>query len=292
MLEESLVLIQDHSQGSSAISLLSDLLKLDWRKRINAIDALQHPYFQSPPLPAKPGDLPQFEDSHELDRRKFRGQKAALPPAPAGGTVGMGSKGDWANSAGLSSKGSYANGHGSRNSSGGAGYGGGGEGFQGPAGIVDHRPPRNGYDHWVSNPHQHSRMMQQPPGTSGHRATWDRNGLPPKPPPTHQPWGNQGWASESQPDGREHRPPPARAGLVGGAGGLGDTYIPSYAAGGDSLRARDDRGRREDRADRGQSVDRRYYDHHLDYGSRRSRSPHRSRDRDRTRERDRDLYRR
>jgi serine/threonine-protein kinase BUR1 len=83
-------------QGSLAISLLSELLKLDWRKRVNAIDALKHPYFHSPPLPARPGDLPQFEDSHELDRRKFRGQKQALPPAPAGGSVGMGPDGQWA----------------------------------------------------------------------------------------------------------------------------------------------------------------------------------------------------
>ena len=83
-------------QGSLAISLLSELLKLDWRKRVNAIDALKHPYFHSPPLPARSGDLPQFEDSHELDRRKFRGQKQALPPAPAGGSVGMGPNGQWA----------------------------------------------------------------------------------------------------------------------------------------------------------------------------------------------------
>ncbi|KAI4208070.1 MAG: hypothetical protein LQ346_000234 [Caloplaca aetnensis] len=86
--------------GPAAISLLSELLKLDWRKRINAIDALEHPYFKSHPLPARPGDIPRFEDSHELDRRKFRGQKATLPPAPAGGSVGMGANGEWANGPG------------------------------------------------------------------------------------------------------------------------------------------------------------------------------------------------
>ena len=84
------------NQGPLAISLLSEFLKLDWRKRINAIDALNHPYFHSDPLPARPSDLPHAEDSHELDRRKFRGQKAALPPAPAGGSVGIGAQGDWA----------------------------------------------------------------------------------------------------------------------------------------------------------------------------------------------------
>ncbi|EER27529.1 pitalre-like kinase, putative [Coccidioides posadasii C735 delta SOWgp] len=87
-------------QGPGAISLLSELLKLDWRKRINAIDALKHPYFLNPPLPARPGDLPQFEDSHELDRRKFRGQKA-MPPAPAGGSVGMGANGEWTSGSGV-----------------------------------------------------------------------------------------------------------------------------------------------------------------------------------------------
>ncbi|KPI41692.1 Serine/threonine-protein kinase bur1 [Cyphellophora attinorum] len=78
-----------------AISLLEELLRLDWRKRINAIDALEHPYFHTDPLPAKPGDLPTFEDSHELDRRKFRDQKNKPPPAPAGGSVGVGPHGEW-----------------------------------------------------------------------------------------------------------------------------------------------------------------------------------------------------
>lgn len=78
-----------------AISLLEELLRLDWRKRINAIDALKHPYFHTEPLPAKPGELPQFEESHELDRRKFRDQKNKPPPAPAGGEVGVGPHGEW-----------------------------------------------------------------------------------------------------------------------------------------------------------------------------------------------------
>ena len=86
-------------QGSSAISLLSELLKLDWRKRINAIDALNHPYFKNYPLPARPADLPTFEDSHELDRRNARGQKPAPPPAPAGGTVGLDFKEEWSSQA-------------------------------------------------------------------------------------------------------------------------------------------------------------------------------------------------
>ncbi|KAI8186535.1 Serine/threonine-protein kinase BUR1 [Colletotrichum sp. SAR 10_65] len=55
--------------GSGAISLLKELLRLDWRSRINAADALNHPYFKMAPMPANPDDLPTFEDSHELDRQ-------------------------------------------------------------------------------------------------------------------------------------------------------------------------------------------------------------------------------
>lgn len=89
-----------HRHGADFVSLMSQLLRLDWRKRVNALDALEHPYFKKSPLPAWPGDIPRFEDSHELDRRRFRGKRAALPPAPAGGTVGMGQgPSDWASRA-------------------------------------------------------------------------------------------------------------------------------------------------------------------------------------------------
>lgn len=53
---------------------------------MNAIDALKHPYFTSPPLPARPGELPRFEDSHEFDRRQFRGQRPKAPARAAGST--------------------------------------------------------------------------------------------------------------------------------------------------------------------------------------------------------------
>lgn len=88
------------SHSPVTLSLLRELLKLDWRKRINAIDALKHPYFSSPPYPSRPGEIPHFEDSHELDRRRFRGQRAGMPPAPAGGSVGMGPSGSWASNCG------------------------------------------------------------------------------------------------------------------------------------------------------------------------------------------------
>lgn len=69
------------------ISLLNEFLRLDWRTRITAVDALKHPYFTSPPLPARPGELPQFEDSHELDRRHFR--QKAKPAAPGNNAMAV-----------------------------------------------------------------------------------------------------------------------------------------------------------------------------------------------------------
>lgn len=65
-------------------------MKLDWKTRINAVDALEHPYFKMQPVPLEPHEIPHYEESHELDRRKFHDRKAALPPAPKGGTVGLG----------------------------------------------------------------------------------------------------------------------------------------------------------------------------------------------------------
>lgn len=76
--------------SASACSLLTDLLRLNWKKRITAVTALNHPYFRTDPPPAKPENLPIFEDSHELDHRKDRNGQKGPPPAPAGGTVGQG----------------------------------------------------------------------------------------------------------------------------------------------------------------------------------------------------------
>ena len=265
---------QFREQGSSAISLLNDLLKLDWRKRINAIDALEHPYFKNPPLPARPSDIPHFEDSHELDRRKFRGQKAALPPAPAGGTVGMGPAGEWASGSVPISQ----NGHQKPRTN---------------VGVYQNGPPqypprRNGYDNRIPHPPQDYRGPP-PPAPPPHRPAWARdvNGLPPRPPPTNGGWNGQGWTGE-HPDPARGRPPPPRAALPpGGQRAHVDTYIPSYAARDEGPRGRDDGPRRDDRGDRGWHGDRREHDPR-DMARRRSRSPDLHRDRDRNRE----LYRR
>ncbi|KAH6892077.1 kinase-like domain-containing protein [Thelonectria olida] len=103
--------------GSGAISLLKELLKLDWRTRINAVDALQHPYFKMQPLPLEPHEIPFYEESHELDRRKFHDRKAALPPAPKGGTVGVGPDANGPTAgAGFTSTDAYSNGRNGVNS--------------------------------------------------------------------------------------------------------------------------------------------------------------------------------
>lgn len=266
--------------GSGAISLLNELLKLDWRRRINAIDALKHPYFRDSPLPAKPGDLPSFEDSHELDRRKFRGQKAAPPPAPKGGTVGMGPNGGWGGDAGGSGNPGFGNvdSYGGYRSHANGGryppYGGHRNG-----GPSDDRRPA-----WRPD----NRLPPRPPAVSGDHHSYEGGRSD----------GRDGYRSRSHDMDRErphqrNRPP---------VGTNVDTYIPSYGSEGGrgprDDRPRDDRRRRDDR-----DRDR------LDYDERgrstrtrsRSRSPTRDRDRERVRDRDppdrdgdrdRDIYRR
>ncbi|KAF1811910.1 Pkinase-domain-containing protein [Eremomyces bilateralis CBS 781.70] len=85
--------------STDALDLLEKLLTLDWRGRINAIDALKHPYFRTKPYPLRPHEIPRFEDSHEIDRRSVR-SKPNLPPAPAGGEMGNGQNDDFFNDRG------------------------------------------------------------------------------------------------------------------------------------------------------------------------------------------------
>lgn len=213
--------------GSGAVSLLRELLKLDYKARVNAMDALKHPYFQTAPHPILPGDLPTFEESHELDRRKFqdRSKVAALPPAPKGGDVGRGPGGDNNTGAGFNHRDNYSNRNGSAN--GGGRY---------PRGDSRHGPPND----------------ERVPA-------WR---LPPRPPP---PAGNGNGASDHGSDGyrerdRDRGPPPRSRGGGGGppppldrappgvGGGGGDTYFPDYKR--DDRK--DDRRRppRDDRDDR------------------------------------------
>ena len=249
--------------GHMAISLLKELLKLDWKTRINAIDALKHPYFRTMPLPAAPGDLPSFEESHEFDRRKFQDRRAALPPAPKGGTVGRGALDP---NAGPNQ--GYSNGdYGGRNGvNGGSRY-----------------PPRRG----------------PPPGEERVPA-WgrgDRNlphapGLPPRPPPPAEYNGGRD-SSVDHPDrfqDRERGPRPPR-GPPGGSRAEVDTYIPSYER--DAPPRRDDWRRRDpDRDDRRHDWRRAPPDYDDRARASRTRSRSRSPIRDRERDRERDMYRR
>ncbi|KAJ9211527.1 hypothetical protein DTO166G4_6807 [Paecilomyces variotii] len=244
-------------QGPVAISLLTELLKLDWRKRINAIDALKHPYFETPPLPAKPGELPQFEDSHELDRRKFRGQRAGPPPAPAGGSAGIGSNPEWAmKSAGRppaenrggripgAARPSYANAPQRR--------------------PGDARPSEGQAKQGFDDGHQHL-------------PAWHRDRLPPKPPVSAS--AHQGWS------GRRDRP--LQQGHASGRpDSRVDSYVPRYDGTRDRSRSRDVDSLRSEAEWR----DRR--DGDRDYSARRrSRSPT-SRDRGREADQSYNVYRR
>ncbi|KAF2854440.1 Pkinase-domain-containing protein [Plenodomus tracheiphilus IPT5] len=267
------------------LSLIKDLMRLDWRKRINAMDAIDHPYFKEQPLPMREEDIPHFADSHELDRRNARGQKQALPPAPQGGTVGGGPNGEWAGQGPPP----HAWQNGDRR------YG---PQDRGPPGVdrgprgYDRRPPP--YDH---------RPPPPPPGERrpnwGNGADTRHNNLPG--PPS---------------DGRHPLPPVPRYGPGNdrrGAPSAGDTYIPSYGGEGPRRsREPDDRQRRgsrdsgnsregytDDRSDRNRAYrdrdrdrerpgDARNFGRERRDGRTRSRSPER---RDRNRDNN-DIYRR
>ncbi|KAF4547976.1 Serine/threonine-protein kinase bur1-like protein [Elsinoe fawcettii] len=183
--------------GDDGLDLLQNLLMLDWRKRINAYDALKHRYFTTHPLPARPEELPQFEDSHELDRRKHHEKRAALPPAPAGGTVGMGPDEAWGPPGANGDYGPY--------------YG-------------DRRafPPRDNRDRGPPPPRRYDeRDRRDDPRDRDRRderraPAWARDRERPPPPP----YAN-GRNGSAEPD---RRPPPPAA----RAGGNVDTYVPAY----------------------------------------------------------------
>ncbi|RMZ73155.1 serine threonine- kinase bur1 [Pyrenophora seminiperda CCB06] len=273
------------------LSLIKDLLKLDWRKRINAIDAIDHPYFRESPLPMREEDIPRFADSHELDRRNARGQKQALPPAPQGGTVGGGPNGEW------------------------TGQGPPPQAWQnGRYGPQDRGPPgvglRGGYDR---RPYD-QRPPPPPPGER--RPNWgngpDRGhgGLPAPPADGRHPLPPVPRYGPDSVDRRRHAHPVAAP--------AGDTYIPSYGADGprrsrepdenrprrgsrDSGNSREgfaddrpDRSRADERPDRNRAYHNRGPNFSRDRrdGRTRSRSPDRRGDRGRDgRERDTDIYR-
>lgn len=210
----------------TGLSLLKDLMRLDWRRRINAIDAIDHPYFKENPKPMREEDIPTFADSHELDRRNARGQKQALPPAPAGGTVGIGPNGEWTGSGPPPN--SWGNGD--------RRYGGPQD--RGPPGVD--RPPRGGYNDRGGHRYDH----RGPPG-GNRRPEWGNNGasLPPPPPDGRHPLPHPPRYGPDNGDRRRPQPPP------------GDTYIPSYQGPPRGSREPDDRQQRRGSRDSGNSRD-------------------------------------
>ncbi|KAL4883118.1 Serine/threonine-protein kinase bur1 [Aspergillus karnatakaensis] len=242
------------NQSPVAISLLTELLKLDWRKRVNAIDALKHPYFSTPPLPARPGDLPTFEDSHELDRRRFRGQRAAIPPAPAGGSVGMGRNGGWSTSSG------NRMGTESRNPR----IPGAARGVKvnGSGGQDNQRR-----DSWNIEPHRARQRRGNDETNQNLPPRHKDGGLPPKPPaPTHQSWANH---TEKGPRDR------AYGTRYAGHEASIDSYVPAYSTS-DRNRERDHGSNHQDW--RGSQNDKSYPATKPDYSRedtsrKRSRSP-------------------
>jgi serine/threonine-protein kinase BUR1 len=290
-----------HSIGEDAISLLSSLLTLNYRTRVNAIDALEHPYFKNHPLPAEPNQIPHWNDSHELDRRNGRGAHQELPPAPLGGTVGGGPN-DWA----APGQDPWAqNGHGGRGRYPGPGGQPAGR-SRVPQGAYGNGPPQD-YGRHNNGP----RYDQAPPVRAPHNH--GHGHLPPPP-------GGMQHALPARPDGLPPRPDVARAGGPpvprndrvsrapkphGGHGGGGanvDTYIPNYSGSNGPPRRGDERGSmdREERSfgRSGGAGALDYDDARPSQRRTRSRSPDRDRDRDRERERDRrerdnrDVYRR
>ena len=213
------------------------------------------------PTPAKPSEIPKFEESHELDRRK-RHQR--IPPAPAGGTVGVGNR--------VQNQEPPWDSRGDRRVNGGVWDSRQGRPYDPRGGLG---PPPTG-------------QPRIPPGAhlnSDHRPPWATkgvelqslpmgripprdHGLPPRPP---LPRDDRDRLDRS--GGPMERPRPVRNGVSNV-----DTYIPSYGGGpprGDEgLLPPLPRGRDDGRGwDRDRDWDRDY---------------HRDRERDRDRDRDRD----
>ncbi|KAI0264681.1 kinase-like domain-containing protein [Gloeopeniophorella convolvens] len=68
--------------GAETCDLIDRLLTCNPRERISALQALEHEYFWTDPLPADPKTLPVYEASHEFDKRGRRQQPPQAPMPP------------------------------------------------------------------------------------------------------------------------------------------------------------------------------------------------------------------
>lgn len=81
------------------LDLLTGLLTLNPMTRLNASQALKHPYFSSLPIPYRPEELPAFKPSHEIDNKRFKEERErrahldAVKNAPRASDSGR--KPDW-----------------------------------------------------------------------------------------------------------------------------------------------------------------------------------------------------
>ena len=68
--------------NDKAVDLLSKLLTLDPKKRIDASTSLDHDWFWSDPMPSNPSDMPRYASSHEyMTKKRRQEQKAPVPEA-------------------------------------------------------------------------------------------------------------------------------------------------------------------------------------------------------------------
>lgn len=141
-----------------------------------------------------------MEESHEYDRRKFHDRKAALPPAPKGGTVGRGPQ----QGAGGPDAGFHNDAYGGRNGMNGGRY--------------PPPPSRNG------------------PAPGERLPAWSRgpHGLPPRPPPPVDNYSNgetylegASYRDRDRERDRDRDRAPRSRPVVGPRNDV-DTYIPAY----------------------------------------------------------------
>ncbi|GAA5865242.1 hypothetical protein JCM1840_003961 [Sporobolomyces johnsonii] len=72
-----------HAAGDDFGDLLDKILVLDPKRRLTAVEALDHDWFWTDPFPTEPSRMPQYTASHEYDRRKrIENQHAAFGTVP------------------------------------------------------------------------------------------------------------------------------------------------------------------------------------------------------------------